>query len=76
MLGDEPFDIEFVGDILYNVFSEGQVVHPMMGEVAYITKTKINKSGTWIEFRGTFRDGRPIRFSIHPEKIQEHIKKV
>lgn len=76
ILKKQKIKIQLIGDIKYNIYSYGQVIHPAAGTILLINKIKLNNKETWIEFKGVFKDDheKPVKFSIHPKNINKSIK--
>jgi hypothetical protein len=76
ILKNQKCKIQILGKTNYNIFSEGQVIHPSAGTIFLIHKIKLNKKETWIEFKGKFQDNteKNVNFSIHPKNIYTHLK--
>lgn len=76
ILEKQKCKIQLIGKVNYNVYSNGQVIHPATGTILIINNVKLNSKQTWLEFRGIFKDNteKSIRFSIHPNNIDNYIK--
>ena len=76
LLEKQKIKIQLIEKPYYNIFSEGQVIHPSAGTIFLIRKVKLNAKKTWIEFKGCFNDNpeKKVTFSINPENIELHLK--